>query len=50
MKDFLTPGFYKFLLGFSVIILVSFGVLFLLGEQAMLIEDNATDPESQLAQ
>lgn len=34
MKDFFTPGFYKFLLGFSVIILVSFGVLLFLGVQS----------------
>ena len=33
MKNFFTDDFYKFLLGFSAIILVSFGVLLFLGFQ-----------------
>lgn len=51
MKKIFTDGFYKFLLGFSVILLLSIGSLFFLGIQG---GDQSgpehTDPESQLAQ
>ncbi len=34
MKKFFTPSFFKFLLGFSIIILLSFIVLALFGGEA----------------
>lgn len=48
MKNFFTNSFYKFLLGFSVILLASFGVLFYLSAQDKPIENH--EPTSQLAQ
>lgn len=51
MKNFFTDDFYKFLLGFSAIILVSFGVLFFLGFQISEPgPEEAVDPTSQTAQ
>ena len=44
MKDFLTPGFYRFLLGFTIIIALSFGTLLFLGSQ-----DGAVNPEPALS-
>lgn len=49
MKKFFTDGFYKFLLGFSIIILISFGVLIFLGNQNAVIDDSQVDPTSQTA-
>lgn len=50
MNNWFTNGFYKFLLGFSIIILVSFGVLFYLGLQNDAVDERSPEPESQLAQ
>lgn len=50
MKNFVTDGFFKFLLGFSVIILLSFGMLVYLGFQNQPTDGGAQEPTSQLAQ
>lgn len=49
MNNFFTDSFYKFLLGFSAIILISFGVLIFLGNQNAAINDQEIDPSSQTA-
>lgn len=43
-----TDSFYKFLFGFSIIILASFGVLFYLSTKSEPVEHH--EPTSQLAQ
>jgi len=50
MKNFFTDGFYKFLLGFSVIILLSFGMLAYLGLNNPAPEGEQATPTTQLAQ